>query len=99
MKTGGDLGRMRTITWTVDGDTMIIANDGGSGGDPDINIVSNVYATRADNFSSFQVLAAGKQCKVLLSILEIKSCIIIVIPKEIFIGTIIDNGELEKIIV
>ena len=36
---------------------------------------------------------------VLLSILEIKSCIIIVIPKEIFIGTIIDNGELEKIIV
>ncbi|MFT0321430.1 hypothetical protein ACMSEZ_18885 [Bacteroides thetaiotaomicron] len=53
---------MRTITWTVDGDTMIIANDGGGGNDPDINIVSNVYATRADNFSSFQVLAAGKQC-------------------------------------
>ena len=62
LRTSGVLGRMRTITWTVDGDTMIIANDGGGGNDPDINIVSNVYATRADNFSSFQVLAAGKQC-------------------------------------
>ncbi len=28
LRTSGVLGRMRTITWTVDGDTMIIANDG-----------------------------------------------------------------------
>lgn len=59
LRTGGSLGRMRTITWTVDGDTMIIANDGGG---EDANATSNVYATRDDNFLSYHDLAAGKQC-------------------------------------
>lgn len=59
LATSGQLGRMRTITWTVDGDTMIIANDGGG---EDNTEVSNVYSTRAGEFKSFGVLAGGKQC-------------------------------------
>lgn len=59
LATGGQVGRMRTITWTVDGDTMIIANDAGG---EDNTTVSNVYSTRAGGFKSFGVLAGGKQC-------------------------------------
>ncbi|MCS3210645.1 hypothetical protein NXX89_03540 [Bacteroides thetaiotaomicron] len=77
---------MRTITWTVDGDTMIIANDGGGGNDPDINIVSNVYATRADNFSSFQVLAAGKQCNGSAIHPKIENCITIATKKRRYLS-------------
>lgn len=62
MATGGSLGRMRTITWTVDGDTMIIANDGGGGDSDDATIVSNVYLARKNDFKTFGVLAGGKQC-------------------------------------
>lgn len=37
----GGLDRMRTITWTLDGDTMIIANDRGGDNDP-----NNIYLVR-----------------------------------------------------
>ena len=51
------LGRMRTITWTLDGDTMIVANDDGSE-----NGTSNVFMTRKNNFKDAQILSRGKQC-------------------------------------
>lgn len=61
--TGGNNGmeRRRTITWTVDGDTMIIANDQGSE-----DRVNNSYLVRngfgKDAFKNPQTLQVGKQC-------------------------------------
>ena len=55
-------GRFRTIDWTQSGDTMIIANDGGSGGSDDQTVTSSIFVTRANDFKNPQVLALGKQC-------------------------------------
>lgn len=60
----GGLDRMRTITWTLDGDTMIIANDRGGDTDPNnIYIVRKksepLYAQFKDNPKAMQ---QGKGC-------------------------------------
>lgn len=61
--TGTTLTRMRTISWTQSGDTMIIANDGGGPNDADENFASTVFVTRENDFArDVQVLAIGKQC-------------------------------------
>lgn len=55
------MGRMRTITWTIDGDTMIVAND--AGGEKDVNnsyMVRNGFGKKA--FIAPQTLQIGKQC-------------------------------------
>lgn len=62
VKTGQSTGtaglnRMRTITWTLDGDTMIVANDAGNEGG-----TTNVFLTRKGNFRDAQILSRGKQC-------------------------------------
>lgn len=53
--------RMRTITWTADGDTMIVANDQGAE-----ERVNNSYLVRngfgKDAFKNPQTLQIGKQC-------------------------------------
>lgn len=53
--------RMRTITWTVDGDTMIISNDQGAE-----DRVNNSFLKRngfgKDAFKNPQTLQVGKQC-------------------------------------
>lgn len=60
---GGNNGmeRMRTITWTVDGDTMIIANDQGAE-----DRVNNSYLVRngfgKEAFMNPKTLQVGKQC-------------------------------------
>ena len=54
------LERMRTIAWTMDGDTMIIANDRGGNEDSESN--SNYYTLRTNNFKSPQPLAKGRGC-------------------------------------
>lgn len=54
--------RMRTLTWTLSGDTLIIANDGGDGNSEDKNVKSNVFVTRLGNFKDSKYLAGGKQC-------------------------------------
>lgn len=55
------MGRMRTITWTAKGDTMVIANDAGGEGD-----VNNSYLARdgfgKNAFTVAQTLQIGKQC-------------------------------------
>lgn len=54
--TGG-LDRMRTITWKLDGDHMIIATD--RGGDND---QSNSVLSRSKDFKDVEVLTRSKQC-------------------------------------
>lgn len=60
----GGIDRMRTITWTLDGDTMIIAND--RGGDTDPNNIYLVRDKSKKNFEQFnenpQTLMQGKGC-------------------------------------
>lgn len=62
--TTSDIGknRMRSIAWTLDADTMIIAIDDGDGNSQDQNVTSSVFVTRAGNFKNPQILSCGKQC-------------------------------------
>ena len=58
------IGRMRTLSWTADGDTLIVASDDGGGGDNDKDRKSAIYVTKNGNgeFRNAGVLAAGRQC-------------------------------------
>jgi len=49
--------RSRTITWTLSGDTMIIATDRGQNTDP-----STLFSTRNQNFRTWTVLTRNMQC-------------------------------------
>ena len=62
--TTADIGknRMRSIDWTLSGDTMIIAIDDGGGDSDDRTVTSSVFVTRAGNFKNPQIMSAGKQC-------------------------------------
>lgn len=58
------IGRMRTLSWTADGDTLIVASDDGGGGDNDKDRKSAIYVTKNGNgeFRNAGILAAGRQC-------------------------------------
>lgn len=62
--TTSDIGknRMRSLAWTLSADTMIIAIDDGGANDPDQNVTSSVFVTRAGNFKNPQIMTCGKQC-------------------------------------
>lgn len=64
--TTGEAGinRMRTLSWTADGDTLIVASDDGGGSDNDKDWKSAIYVTKNGNgeFRNAGVLAAGRQC-------------------------------------
>lgn len=48
--TTGEAGirRMRTLSWTADGDTLIVASDDGGGGDNDKDRKSAIYVTKME---------------------------------------------------
>ena len=59
MAAGSDgVGRFRSITWTLDGDTMIIACSKG-----DVNGASNIFMTRQGNFLDQKRLTTGNGCQ------------------------------------
>lgn len=62
--TGGVDGvhRMRTVDWTIEGDTMFVSNDNGSDGDAENGYIALYYLTREEKFKIWHKLAMGKQC-------------------------------------
>ena len=59
LAAGSDgVGRFRSITWTLDGDTMIIACSKG-----DVNGASNIFMTRQGNFMDQKRLTTGNGCQ------------------------------------
>ena len=56
--------RMRTIAWTLSGDTMLIANDRGGDLDPNILFIprSKEHPVGKDAFLQPEVMMQGKQC-------------------------------------
>ena len=59
LAAGSDgVGRFRSITWTLDGDTMIIACSKG-----DVNGASNIFMTRQGNFLDQKRLTTGNGCQ------------------------------------